>query len=477
VWLVVGDALPLLAQAAGRFHLVRSVSGSRGTQDGNRFLIEDPRVAFQAGTDRQVLVLFEWDGPAGMHRCEGRWKDPSGNVAFTSASDIEAAGPRFGVYWGLSIPDTVAAGTWVLEAVIDGQPAGVHAFQVLAEAPPDTAPARRALAINEIYQRGLGSTRTLEVLDAAGARLPTTSGFFLTSDLVSTSFEGINGAHAVRVMSPDGRLLETTAIAGWNVGEDWALLRFPGAKAEPVALTPERPRVGDRAFVLDASGGSGRVIVDTAFIGSTVGGDFRVGSIVSPASLGAPVFNEYGEVVASIRGSGVAGGNQTNLYLLADAGIPVEARGSRARAPVSAGDAAPASRSLAELDAAGVFVRPLVRSTHAVDGVIDSKVHEKGEMPLFHERRTRFSRKDTECVVTVRWLPLDKEDTTGHFELYDATNRHLDATEPVRLKLRRGKLFAQYWKIPLAPLPPGLYRVDLVAGSNTVWRSFFYLAD
>jgi hypothetical protein len=116
------DAATVLAQSSGRSHLVRSLSGSKGTQEGNRFLIEDPRVVFQAGTDRQVMVLFEWQGPPGRHRCEGRWKDPTGNVVFSSASEVEAPGPRFGVYWGLSIPDSVATGTWVLEAVVDGEP-------------------------------------------------------------------------------------------------------------------------------------------------------------------------------------------------------------------------------------------------------------------------------------------------------------------------------------------------------------------
>jgi hypothetical protein len=47
-------ALSAAGQSSGRFHLVRSVSGGRGAPDGNRFLIEDPRVIFHAGQDRQV---------------------------------------------------------------------------------------------------------------------------------------------------------------------------------------------------------------------------------------------------------------------------------------------------------------------------------------------------------------------------------------------------------------------------------------
>jgi len=466
----------LLAQSSGRFQLVRSVSGSKGAQEGGRFLIQDPRVVFQAGVDRQIMVLFEWQGTAGRHHCEGRWKDPAGNVAFTSASDVDATGPRFGVYWGLSIPDTVATGTWVLEAVIDGEPAGVHAFQILAEAAPDAAPLRRALSVGEIYQRGLASTLTLEVVDATGVRLANTSGFFLTPELVSTSFAGIGGARTVRLVTPEGRRLETSAVAGWDVRDDWALLRFPGAGAQPVTLAPEPPRVGDRAYLLDSQGGTGRVIVESAFIGSSGRGNFRLNEMTGPASLGSPIFNEYGEVVAALAGSGVLGADLSDVYSLADAGYPVDARGSRARVPVSTQEAA-AARSLADLDEAGLFVRPLARSRHLVQGALDTEVRKDGNMPLIHERKARFSRAEKQCAVSVQWVPDDKEDTTGHFELFDSNGRRLGATDPEKLKLRRGRPFVQYWQIPLAQLPPGLYRVDYSVGGEPVWRDFFYLVE
>lgn len=105
-----------LSQASGRYHLVRSVSGSRGAPEGQRFLMEDPRNVFHAGEDRQALVLFEWQGPVGRHHCEGAWKDPGGRVVFTSTADVDARASRFSVYWGLSLPDTVATGTWEVVA-------------------------------------------------------------------------------------------------------------------------------------------------------------------------------------------------------------------------------------------------------------------------------------------------------------------------------------------------------------------------
>jgi len=217
-------ALSAAGQSSGRFHLVRSASGGRGAPDGSRFLIEDPRVIFHAGQDRQVLVVFEWQGPAGQHKCSGAWKDPSGRVVFTSEATVNARSSRFGVYWGLSLPDTVATGTWVVEALVDGEPAGAHAFQIVAvPGEPGGAPLRRALATAELYQRGLAETLTLEAVGASGMSLGTSSGFFVAPDLVSTSFAGINAARLVRLITSDQERLETSEVVAWNRREDWAV--------------------------------------------------------------------------------------------------------------------------------------------------------------------------------------------------------------------------------------------------------------
>lgn len=53
-------------QAAGgvpaggqQFRLVRSVSGSKGSQQGGRFVIEDPRSVFYLPEDTKIIVYFE----------------------------------------------------------------------------------------------------------------------------------------------------------------------------------------------------------------------------------------------------------------------------------------------------------------------------------------------------------------------------------------------------------------------------------
>src|SRR5713101_6018745 len=114
-----------LAQGAGgvqpsesKYHLVRSVSGSKGTQQGGRYIIEDPRTIFYVPDDRQVVVYLEWDGPVGQHHLEA--------------------------YWTLLLAESAPTGLWTLEAHVDGEVAGTHTFQIVgAPRPANTIPTRR----------------------------------------------------------------------------------------------------------------------------------------------------------------------------------------------------------------------------------------------------------------------------------------------------------------------------------------------
>src|SRR5213082_443564 len=58
------------------FRVVRSVSGTRGSQQGGLYVIEDPRSTFYVPADKQVIVYFDWEGPRGKHHFEGVWKNP-----------------------------------------------------------------------------------------------------------------------------------------------------------------------------------------------------------------------------------------------------------------------------------------------------------------------------------------------------------------------------------------------------------------
>src|SRR5215467_16274223 len=109
-------------QAEGpKFRLVRSVSGSKGTPQGSRFSMEDPRSVFYIPSDRQVIVYMEWDGPIGKHHLEGFWRNPAGKVTVMNDFDYEAKATRFGAYWILALTEGADNGNWSLEAHVDGE--------------------------------------------------------------------------------------------------------------------------------------------------------------------------------------------------------------------------------------------------------------------------------------------------------------------------------------------------------------------
>ena len=61
--------------------------------------------------------------------------------------------------------------------------------------------------------------------------------------------------------------------------------------------------------------------------------------------------------------------------------------------------------------------------------------------------------------------------------IYDADNRQLGHSNPLKLTLRSGTLNSSTWEIPLATLASGIYRVDVSLGDGIVWRKFFRMTD
>jgi len=382
------------------------------------------------------------------------------------------------VYWGLSLPDTVMTGTWVVEVTVDGESAGTHAFQIVASA-VDSSAARRALAVAELYQKGLGVTLTIEAVDGAGVALARASGLFVSPDLVLTTFGVLNGARKVRVITGDGRRLETTDVLSWNRRADWAFLRVAGANEKPLERTPAPPSIGDRCFFLDMQGDGSRTIAEASVAGLSGTGDLVIPAETAGASSGAPVLNEYGEAVGTTAGPpALAGATVMDIAMLGPE-VAGMSRGGRVRGFPSLPAEGSASRTLEDLDRAGEFIKPLTHTPHFVHGVLGTDVERQGaaRIPNAVDQRFRFSRREKSCVVFVTWTPGRKEDSTVAFELFDDDNRNLGGTNPTKAKLRPGESFVQYWTIALPKLAPGIYRVDAKLGPDPVWRTYFRVTD
>jgi hypothetical protein len=133
-----------VAAAEPRFRLIRSVSGTKGSQKGNQYFIEDPRTVFYLPEDKQIIVYFEWEGPLGPHHLEGLWKSPEGKVVVISDFDYESKQKRFAGFWTLPLSETMSPGVWALEAHVDGEVTGSHNFQIAVAPWPAPAPQTRS---------------------------------------------------------------------------------------------------------------------------------------------------------------------------------------------------------------------------------------------------------------------------------------------------------------------------------------------
>ncbi len=480
-----------VAASEPRFRVVRSVSGTKGAQEGNRYVIQDPRTVFYVPDDKQVIVYFEWDGPPGTHNFEGYWKNPEGKVVAISDFKFEAKGKRFGGYWTFLLLEQMPTGLWSVEARIDGETAGAHTFQVLATARPAEAsgpPPRRVLTTSEIYQRAVAATVSIEKVGPAGEKLDTGSGFILRDNQVVTAFEVIDGATELRIALPGGRKLSTTQVLAWNRWEDWAVLRVEGAAARGLETAVSNSwNVGDRCFALDAPAEGNRVIVEGSITGKLTAPDagerLNIGMLLETSATGSAVFDEYGNVVAVVGGGLLPGAGSLRGTRFEYLAYEMNPRGL-----LRGGIAIPISRvavpptdavwaTFEDLQAKGQFVPPLLAARHVAMSSLGRKLDKDSPIPRVLDERVEFPRGEPELAMLVVWEPKDKVKTTTTIRIYDVQNRSLARSEPAKINLQPGKRVQTTWKMPINNLPPGIYRIDLVLGEQPAWRAFFRITE
>jgi S1-C subfamily serine protease len=465
--------------------LIRSTSGTKGSLQGTRFIIEDPRTTFYAGEDRQVVVYFEWEGRPGPRDCKASWKDPSGTVVLTSPFTYKAAGARFAVYWTLALPDSPRQGLWAVEAEVDGHPAGVYTFQIQATRGAEDArqPARRVIGPAELYGRAQAATLTVEALDGRGGSLATGSGFVLDERLVLTAFQLIEGAAHVRVAPSAGDPVEVDELAAWNRRQDWAVLRTPPLGALQLPIDRSRSwKVGDRCWFLDTSQDGARVMADTGIVGAQdfpqAGARLSIAAPVNPRSIGAPLLNEYGEAIAVLGGTltpglGVASPQIDRVHSLLAAATNTMGVPLAVLPPVSA----ESGTKLAELAARGLFVPPLVGPPNVLTGTIARAVEMRNNVPMPVDEKSEFRRSEGEAIAFLTLDPQEKRQGMAVFRIYDIDNRLVVQGRPTKLTLRPRQYSVTRWTFALGPLQPGIYRMDLYMDADPVWRTHFRIVN
>jgi S1-C subfamily serine protease len=485
---------PPAAQSAGgvaasgpTFRVVRSVSGSKGSVSGGRFVMDDPRSIFYLPADKQVIVYFEWEGLTGPHDFEGYWKNPDGKISAISEFKYEAREKRFGGYWTLTLSETMETGLWTLEAHVDGEITGTHAFQVLkGTAPADAVPAPRALTSAEIYKlAGLASV-FVDRIDDRGEDAGRGSGFFLGDNTLVTAFQVINGASKLRITFPNGQTREGDTVLGWNRRQDWAVLEVEAPGMPHLERAAKiLPAVGDSAFLLDSPSSGGRTLAETEIVGAQdypgAGKRLAISTQPSPAAVGGALLNEYGKVIGVLGGSLLPG--VSTLRDLRPGYSPDMLKiygglGGVLGVPIDLVTLSPTRRvTLADLDRAGVFT-PLVRASDSVViGELCKHLDRKAGFARAVDESTEFRSSDKEIYVL---LSLDSKSTRksqAALELFDVDNRRLFQSAPVKLKLGIGRFMTVDWKLTVSGLSPGFYRVDVLLDGATVWRSYLKIVD
>lgn len=461
--------------------MIRAVSGTKGSAQGNQYIIEDPRTIFYVPDDKQIIVYFEWEGPLGPHRFEGLWKNPEGKVTVISDFSYTAEHKRFGGYWTLILGETMPVGIWTLEARVDGEAAGVYNFQVLAapRPPGSELPVEKAhLAAAEIYKRAIAASVAVEGLNLSGDKVTEGTGFFANDGVVVTAFQAIDGAHKVRLTLSDGRRVETEQVMGWDRWQDWAVLQVSAPNAPKLPRATVKPVVGDRVYSLDTPSPGTRIILDLDIIGlnkfDRSGERLNVTNTVSLAAAGAPLLNVYGEVVGVMGTTLLPGANPLtsgrfnyiNLSFLSSVrgglATPIEfvsLRGARLA-------------TLSDLHVAGQMVRPLQPQQEVMSGNFARATKSSGGFTQMIESKNEFSMRDKECSFSVMVRGTTKAKSVVAIWLYDVDNRPLAGSKPMKVNFKLGSMLTLDWKVPLGQLQPGYYRVDFTIDEIPAWRGF-----
>jgi Trypsin-like peptidase domain len=501
-----GAQVPSVSQAVqSKFRLIRSISGSKGHEQGGRYVIDDPRTLFKVPDDRQVLVYVEWEGVAGQHEFEGQWKNPAGKLVAVSDFKLEVRERRCSGFFTLLLSETAETGLWTLEARVDSEITGLHKFQIVSATdpaaltqagPPQTNPAnptgpppeqaRQFLTESQIYELANAATVLVEKLDDRGSRIDTGSGFLVDTDVMLTAFQAIDGATRLRVSLGDGRRLETQEALSWDKWQDWAFLKVDAGQKRFIALSPsvDSP-VGSRVYALAVSPDGARVIVRCDIVGKNrfpKNGERINLNCTHPDVIGSPLLNEYGDLIGVVGGSLIPGWASTkSLPGVYYSGSQIaNATPGLLAVPLNSSSkpsSTQTSTNLRQFASDGTFTPPLTRFENIRYGTLAKGVETK-LVPRAMGETYEFRGKEGTFAVFLEWFPKEKIKAAAMIRIYDLSGRAMLESKPTKVDLKPGPTGSySWWKADISSLKPAIYRVDVFLDSSPVWRAFFKVRD
>lgn len=478
-----------LSAGPSTLHLVRALVGAKGEARNGQFVMTEPRSTFYAPDDHEVIIYFEWEGPTGIHHCEGSVHGPGGELATMSSFDYTATQRRFAGFWKVPLSQGTPPGGWTFESRVDGHPAGEVSFQVVVSAKPvGLAVERPAPALptaNEIYTRAVAATVDVEKLDGQGHSLHHSSGFVLRDGMVVASFRGIDGATSLRLHFANGDVALGPAIAAWDRHQDWVILSTNTKSAPSLKIAELKSwKVGEQCYWLDVKTDGSRILSDGQIVGfkspSLWGDRIDFSGTYDSAGLGGALLNDRGEVIGVLGGALPESFLNTNApQLESDSELLFYTQGGIAVAANLLPQSLSSSTvSLQDLDAKGLMTPPLIHSNYILFGMLaqGGKPADKKPTPGQRDYKIIFQRGDTAAAL-VHFSNSVSFKTTATLKLYDLDNHVLTTSKTEKINVNRGEYTERAWQIPLTNLPAGIYRVDIELAEGVAWRQYFKLGD
>jgi hypothetical protein len=474
MFVLTGVAFPRHATAAlpqaVPLHVLKIAAGPGGSASNGTFVLTEERSAFNRMDDREVIVSFDWEGIPGAHKLVALWRSQDGSVTSTSSMDYIAKGRRFGAYWRLTLSPTAPIGTWSIEATVDGQPGGRFTFEITDTKvqPVEAVKVKTPLAQSELYERLGRMFVGIERFSSTGRTLDAVSGVLGAKGRIYTAMAAIDDVDRIRAVLPDGSTRDLQTLFAWNRRQDWAVLEATNARELdlPVAASGS-VKIGDRCFSIEGSPSAGGVLVDLSVIGHRAppDGGWLATFVNGFGTPGAPVVNEYGELLGIVGASpgatrmGVLLRNRAELK-----GVPIVPFGLfRVN-----NDVVPTR--IADLRSRGELIAALAGDQNVLSGGFAREIARTNTVAP-SDQRDEFSATEKKMVAFVTWNPVEKLKGLAIIRLFDVDNRLVMETKPMKLSLGKGQMSLSSWELPISSLS-GTYRADVMLDARPMWRGF-----
>ena len=330
---------------------------------------------------------------------------------------------------------------------------------------------KRPLSQAQLYERLTKMFVSLQRSNAAGRELDPAAALIGPGGHVYTSMAAIDDTDRVLAHGPNGLVRDMTAIIAWNRRQDWAVLPGVGGPALDVPVVEAgATSVGDRCFSMEGGATGGRVLLECSITGkgaAVLGPRLLASFFTGTGHPGAPVLNEFGELIGFVGATHVSGTSRL-IHILRFrgylSGVPIVPLAA-IQAPLTAPPAA-----MAELRARGDLIPALAEEEHVLSGGFARDIMRR-ETVAPSEQRDDFSAKEKRFFVFVTWDPKERLRGTTGLRIYDGDNRIILEAKPLKADFRKGELRFTSWEISMLPVP-GVYRVEVHFNGRPAWRGF-----